>query len=71
MKKVIITGVYPDIGRDAKLISKRINKIINFSRPKIKHLIILINFMNSILPKLVPDRLLDKIMGKQLELIKK
>ena len=57
-------------GLEAKVVSKRIFKIINATKPKTRYVITQNKFMNFILPGLLPDRLLDKIMGKQLKLIK-
>jgi len=57
-------------GLEVKEISKRIFKIINATNPKSRYVITQNKFMNFILPGLLPDRLLDKIMGKQLKFIK-
>jgi len=57
-------------GLDAKVISERIYKIINAKNPKTRYLIIKNKFRNHILPSIISDRWFDRLIGKQLGLIK-
>ena len=61
-------GIY---GLDAKVISERIYKIINAKKPKTRYLITKNKFRNHILPSIISDRWFDRLIGKQLGLIKK
>jgi len=57
-------------GLDAKVISERIYKIINAKNPKTRYLITKNKFRNHIIPSIISDRWFDRLIGKQLGLIK-
>jgi len=51
-------------GLNANIISKRIYKIINSSKPITRYVIIQNKIMNYILPQILPDLIFDKLIGK-------
>ncbi len=57
-------------GIDINVFGNRVLKIFNKKNPKTRYVIIPNRFKNWTLPKFLPDKLLDKIIGKRLGLIK-
>jgi len=57
-------------GLDADVIAKRIEKVINSNSPKTRYVLSPNKLRDHILPGLLPDRWLDKVMGKALGLKK-
>jgi len=57
-------------GIDINVFGNRVLKIFNKKNPKTRYVIIPNRFKNWTLPNILPDKLLDKIIGKRLGLIK-
>jgi len=60
-KKILITGVAGFIGFSLA------KKIIQSKKPKTRYLITR-NYINYFLSRIIPDRILDRIIGKKLDL---
>ena len=58
-------------GINAEVVSKLIYKIINSKYPRTRYLITKNKFKNHLLIKIIPERWLDKLIGKKLGLLKK
>ena len=58
-------GFHPDI------IGDKIVKILKTNNPKTRYVITPNKLKNYIIPGFLPDRLVDKLVGKMLKLIKK
>jgi NAD(P)-dependent dehydrogenase (short-subunit alcohol dehydrogenase family) len=58
-------------GWDADVIGSRVKKVLEHSRPKTRYVITPHRFTNYTLPGILSDRLLDKLIGKSLGLLKK
>ena len=66
--------IFIEMGRkgwDADVIGSRVKKILEHPRPKTRYVITPNRFANYTLPGILPDRMLDKIIGKSLGLLKK
>ena len=57
-------------GWDADLIGERIKEIMQNPRPAVRHIITPNRFLNYILPILLPTRIFDKLVAKNLNIIK-
>ena len=58
-------------GLDADIIGNRVKSILQDPRPKTRHVITPNRFANYTLPGILPDRIMDKLIGKGLNLLKK
>ncbi|MBT3252282.1 MAG: SDR family NAD(P)-dependent oxidoreductase [Candidatus Marinimicrobia bacterium] len=57
-------------GLPAHTVAKLIKKVLEIKKPKTRYVIMKNSFTNFILPGLLPDRWVDRVMGKALKLIK-
>jgi len=58
-------------GWDAKVIGNRVKKILEHPKPKTRYVMTPHRFMNFTLPGILTDRMMDKLIGKSLGLLKK
>ena len=66
--------IFIEMGRkgwNADVIGIRVKKILEEPRPKTRHVITPNRFVNYTLPGILPDRIMDKLIGKGLGLVKK